>query len=68
MLGPGTPRDVCGSVNRRRVMSCIGKMLDTQFPQPPGWVSNCVEDTNCISSPPVGSIPMTSAFCNHILP
>ena len=46
MLGPGTPRDVCGSVNRRRVMSCIGKMLDTQFPQPPGWVSNCVEDAH----------------------
>ena len=59
MFGPGTPTDVCGSVNGRRVMSCIDKMQDTKSP-PPGWVSNCVEDTHCIGGPPEGSIPKTS--------
>ena len=53
----GTLRDMRGSVHRRRVMSCIGKMLDTPFPPLPGWISNYVEDTNCIDSQPESSFP-----------
>ena len=62
------PRDVLGSINRHRVMSCISKIQDTQFPPPSLWASNGVEETNCIDSPLAGSIPMTSAFCNNGLP
>ena len=112
MCGPGTPRDVCGSVNRRRVMFCIGKMQETKYPPPcvekhrdnvpsvssltpktalpqvhmtdvlnscnmegsqlgstsvpPGWVSDCCEDTHCIGGPPEGSNPKTNAFISSI--
>ena len=34
MFGSGTPSDVCGSVVRRRVMSCIGKMQEETKSQP----------------------------------
>ena len=33
---------------------------------PPGWVSDCCEDTHCIGGPPEGSNPKTNAFISGI--